>query len=448
MSTSTLPSQRATESAGAPAWKDEISERLRAHRTRRSRVPENQPALPGMEPGGSSSSIAARVAERYSRVPSYRDMLAAKAAAEAAERAAAEAAAEAARAESQRAATASSGPDFENTVGAPRAIETSATAAEPAPEPWQPALIHYSVSSDSLPAPRTTPAEGRARAKRGSALPSEASPILDPLEEALVEPASPLPARVIEFPRELVAPRKARPRLAEGPLRDEESARSNAAASRASAATNSTATETSPDLFANSQELRICEAEPDFSAPESVQERARSTPSQPEWHSIQLDTEARLPNSKPNSSAALLDGLRLHVASLGDRAMAAIVDVSLTLAAFLAFVLVFAVCTTHPPAGRIAVAGAGITLLAMWILYQFVFFGLSDATPGMRYAKIALCTFDDENPTRAAMRGRIAAFLLSALPLGLGFIWAAFDEDALGWHDRITQTYQRSYRDL
>jgi hypothetical protein len=66
----------------------------------------------------------------------------------------------------------------------------------------------------------------------------------------------------------------------------------------------------------------------------------------------------------------------------------------------------------------------------------------------MRYAKIALCTFDDENPTRRAMRSRIAALMLSALPLGLGFLWAIFDEDALCWHDRITQTYQRSYREL
>ena len=97
--------------------------------------------------------------------------------------------------------------------------------------------------------------------------------------------------------------------------------------------------------------------------------------------------------------------------------------------------------------GRIALVGAGAILLAMWVLYQFLFFRLTDATPGMRYAKIALCTFDDENPSRSAMRARIVAMLLSALPLGLGFLWSLFDEDTLSWHDRITRTYQRSYRD-
>lgn len=128
--------------------------------------------------------------------------------------------------------------------------------------------------------------------------------------------------------------------------------------------------------------------------------------------------------------------------------MAGLVDFSLTLAAFLLFIVVFAASTTHLPSGRVAQVGAGAILLAMWVLYQFLFFSLTDATPGMRYAKIALCTFEDENPSRPAMRARIFAMLLSALPLGLGFLWSLFDEDTLGWHDRITRTYQRSYRAL
>jgi len=89
-----------------------------------------------------------------------------------------------------------------------------------------------------------------------------------------------------------------------------------------------------------------------------------------------------------------------------------------------------------------AVAVAGLILL---LLYQALFFYFSTATPGMCSARIALCTFDDENPTRKAMRRRILAVLLSACPLGLGFLWAALDEDRLAWHDRISRMYQRSY---
>jgi uncharacterized RDD family membrane protein YckC len=254
--------------------------------------------------------------------------------------------------------------------------------------------------------------------------------IADPLEDALVEPSNPLPARLLAFPRELIAPRKARPRRAEGPLREDPSAQRAPGSGRPESATD-------PDPG----ELRIFEAEP-------VPPAVSSAEAQPDWQSIHLDAEASMSSLKQSARNPSVDELPLHVAPLGNRAMAGLVDFSLTLAAFLLFILVFAASTTHLPSGRVALVGAGATLLAMWVLYQFLFFSLTDATPGMRYAKIALCTFDDENPSRSAMRGRIVAMLLSALPLGLGFLWSLFDEDTLSWHDRITRTYQRSYRGL
>ena len=64
----------------------------------------------------------------------------------------------------------------------------------------------------------------------------------------------------------------------------------------------------------------------------------------------------------------------------------------------------------------------------------------------MRYARIAICTFADENPTRGELQSRVPATALALLPLGLGVFWAVLDEDRLGWHDRMTRTYQRSYK--
>jgi uncharacterized RDD family membrane protein YckC len=171
-----------------------------------------------------------------------------------------------------------------------------------------------------------------------------------------------------------------------------------------------------------------------------------SVPPRSQWLSIQLDTESTAREEKPPPVPR--EELPLQVASFEDRMMAALVDCGLVASAFLLFTVVFAFSTTHLPTGRIAVAGAAAILLSMALLYQYLFFTLTDATPGMRYARIALCSFEDENPTRNAMRARIGALLLSALPLGLGFLWAAFDEDSLSWHDRITRTYQRSYRGL
>lgn len=428
--------------ASPAAWKDEVSARVRAHRNGRGRVPDNQPALPGMEPAG-PSAIAARVAQRYSRVPSWREAMAAEAAAKAAAAAMPPAPAkptEAPAAFLQSDLIPAPAPALDESVTqrseppARRArIAKPAREAEPScpPPPQQPDLIRYSVSLDSLPAPRSAPSQARVQPHPHAA---EAVGVLeDPIEEATVEPTSPLPARVIEFPRELVAPRKARPRLALGPLLEEERLANPAPPPQGA-------------LFADSGELRILEADSEVIS--SAGRVAPTAANMPEWHSIHLDSGE--PMRAPQAVITPLPAAEttLYVAPVQDRIMSAVVDVALTLLAFLAFVLVFAVCTPHLPTGKVALAGAGATLLATWGLYQFLFFSLSAATPGMRYAKIALCTFDDENPSRTAMRARIAALLLSALPLGLGFLWSVFDEDGLCWHDRITETYQRSYRGM
>ena len=126
--------------------------------------------------------------------------------------------------------------------------------------------------------------------------------------------------------------------------------------------------------------------------------------------------------------------------------MAALVDVSLVGAGFLLFVLAFATMTPHLFLGRALWTGAALLLIALSILYEWLFMSYGTGTPGMRYAQIALCSFEDDNPTRGSMRARVGATLLATLPLGLGLLWAVFDEDRLGWQDRMTRTYQRSYR--
>ncbi|MBT9331747.1 RDD family protein [Paracidobacterium acidisoli] len=414
-----------TSSNRLPAWKEEVNARLHEHRNRRGQTAEKQPALPGMEGAvdgktSRASSLAARVAERYANIPSYSEMLAAEAAR------AARAAEEAARAAQEVHAAAQAllaelpvfceEPEAEFALTPPAAAEPVVMIASREPE-WIPEPVRYKVSQESLPEMRKAPPQARAGAH--PMITEAEEPATDLYEEALREPAQPLPARILEFPRELIASRKARPRIAEGPLRDAGEPEQS--------------------------QLRIFEVEADAISTEPVTE-----PVLTEWHSIRLDAapEGEMPEPKRTaepSSVFALD-MPLHTAPLEDRLMAAIVDVALVLGAFLLFVLVFVACTAHPPSGKPALIAAACALLGLSVLYQWIFFSWASGTPGMRYAKIALCTFDDENPTRRAMRGRVAALLLSALPLGLGFLWAFFDEDHLGWHDRITRTYQRSYR--
>ena len=99
--------------------------------------------------------------------------------------------------------------------------------------------------------------------------------------------------------------------------------------------------------------------------------------------------------------------------------MAGIFDLALWYRRLLVFVLVFVACTAHPPTGKPAMFAAGL-VLGGFFLYQYLFFKYAEGTPGMRYAKIALCTFEDENPTRKAMCRRVLFLLLSSLRWGWG----------------------------
>lgn len=353
------------------------------------------------KPETRAARLAAKVAERYANAPSYSEVLAAEARAAAR---AAEAAALAARQvcaaveafETARAQDEAQGEfedEFEDEIEAGPQDEREAPSLGATSNARLPGYINSSQADYTV-----------------------SSRVADPRERASVSPAEPLPVNLIEFPRELVATRKARPRLAEGPLRE------------------------SLDEFSHDQsQLRIFEVEP-----ESISKAVEIDAPAPEWSSIRLDAQ---PASDPLSAeaASLSQGLP-DAAPLEDRVMAGIVDIALVLFAFVLFVFVVAASTDHPPTGRPALTGAGLVLAGLFLLYQYLFFRFANGTPGMRYAKIALCTFDQDNPTRAAMRRRILYLLLSAAPFGMGFAWAWFDGQRLGWHDRLSRMYQRSYR--
>ena len=229
------------------------------------------------------------------------------------------------------------------------------------------------------------------------------------------EPSVALPANLIEFPRQLVAARRARPRLAEGPLRDE----ADAAPERA--------------------QLRIFEVEAS-----SVSIEPMASTALPDWHTIRLDAQdTPRVAERPDAQTSL--ALPVYTAPVSLRLMAVTVDACCILTAFFVAVATAAYASPELPSGlSAAVAGAG-TLFVFGLLYYMLFFTLNEATPGMRYARIGLCTFADDNPTRSSMRRRVFAMLLAGLPLGLGWVWACMDEDGLGWHDRISRMYPREY---
>jgi uncharacterized RDD family membrane protein YckC len=438
--------QDETEAAAPFALKEQVAQRLAAHRARRNQRPDSPTPIAGPASANARASrIAAAVAERYANSQSYRAFLA-----EQAENAirAAEAAAEVAARNAQAVADAqyqllADLDQWSLTPPAPAPVAAQPPATEsfsPAPAIAQDAASGLTIRlydadqvtrsyPDHSSISTSRPAQPQVTLDETEALEDEIAFRQSPVFEETYPPTD-IPANLIEFPRQLVAPRKARPRLAEGPLREE--------------------ADQSAHQSAETAQLRIFEVEAaQISTAPAVESLA------PEWSSILL---AAHPVSAVVEvpEAPFQPVLSPQTARYSLRLMAAIVDGCIITAALLAFAAGFAFTTARlsGPASattgnqitlQIAAITAAVTFAVFTLLYQLLFFTFSEATPGMRYARIALCTFADDNPTRTAMRRRILATVLAACPLGIGFLWAWLDEDGLGWHDRISRMYQRNY---
>ena len=440
-----------------PAWKQEVSRRLAAHRNRKGSEAASQPAEDAQHFGSSrAAEAAARVAARYAKAPSYSQMQAEEArvavrAAEIATQVAreAQAVAEDALAELHAAAQAPPmhGPAVvECIVRGERATlnniaEPAGQVAEAAPEigdtlPFAEPIDTVACQSQAEPLfgselrpvtirwdpdvpvrvlePKPAPREDFEFSAEDWWTPAQVSDTLRS-EPITVDP-EPAHANLIQFPRELVATRRMRPRLAETPY------------------------ESRPNGEA---QLSIFEVDPGAISIDPAPTAVEASPwAGPAWSRIELDEHPAAELAQASEAPALES--RFFLAPLGLRLLSAVVDTSLTLAAFFAAAVYIASHIQHLPAKKPAefLALGGIVLAGF--LYHALFFAAGLSTPGMRYAGIALCTFDDERPTPAQMRRRLGATILSLAPVGLGFAWSIFDEDHLTWHDRISQTYLRN----
>ena len=145
---------------------------------------------------------------------------------------------------------------------------------------------------------------------------------------------------------------------------------------------------------------------------------------------------------QPEEASAASDlELPLQVASLGRRMLAAGLDGALVGTATLMFAAIVDKMATLLPSLHVLL-GLGVALPAiLWAVFQYVFLVYTASTPGMRLTGLRLSDFDGSAPGRSTRRWRALAMALSAVSLGLGFLWCLLDEDTLCWHDRITRTY-------
>ena len=446
-----IPEENIPTPMGEPrpsALRQQMAERLAAHRQRRERHSTAQAASAEAETLKSPKNrIAAAVAERYANTPSYRAVLAdqarraiqeATAAAEVAQRNAEAVAAaqhellgelELWNAPQQFTAETATTIDNSAPKSAPAkpAEAVSQSPAAPAPTERQNKRsggITVRLYEDLRPVPPVAPVSqtdslpADPDAREAMALDAEIEFRQSPVWEDFAidgESNVPLPANLLAFPRQLIAARKARPRLAEGPLREE--------------------------ITPRTAQLRIFEVEP-----EQISTAPALPPAAPEWTtSIHLDAHTVTEPVANPEAPVLASLLPPQTAPLQLRVMAAMVDGIFVAAASLAFIAAYARAGGSIPLGVPAALSVLGILTVIHVLYQLLFFTFSDETPGMRYARIGLCTFTDGNPTRKDMRRRIFAQFVAVCPLGLGLLWILLDDDALGWHDRISRMYQRAY---
>jgi uncharacterized RDD family membrane protein YckC len=460
----------------SPAWKEEVNRRLAEHRGRKGTTPEEPKAPADFSQNASrrAQEAAARVAARYRNAPSYSEVLANEAraalrAAEAASEAALQAKA-AARSVLAGIEAAAAAPVLEPALVTPRlspedffgddmrsddlrapkpelARADASIAVEPEPEPAPAYVVLGRPVPDRTVVDRTVPDRpvsvrwdldlpSRPSEPAGLRAVHGANPLdsrtddwwrtaddpeaVAPEAIEMVEPAQPIAANLIEFPRELVATRKVRPRLAE-----------------------------SPQTESNLQ-LSIFEVDPVSLSTEPEMEMATEA-TQPAWSDMKFDAQPQLETPQENQARALDQSYAIIEESAAEpaiqpapltlRMMALVVDGALIAGSLLAAAFMAASRTRVLPGVHATEIGLGVGLLLVAAMYEAFFFTLGRATPGMKYAKIRLATFDGQVPPRAQRCRRLVALLVSVLPVGLGVAWSLFDEDHLSWHDRLSRTY-------
>ena len=134
-------------------------------------------------------------------------------------------------------------------------------------------------------------------------------------------------------------------------------------------------------------------------------------------------------------------GVPPQTASMEQRVYASAVDGAIMIAAVAVFGVASQFFATSLPMTKPLIASAAICIVLLLGIYYFLALSFSRSTPGMQASGLQLRTFDGQAPTRARLRCRAIATVLSFAALGMGFMWALIDEDRLCWHDRITHTY-------
>jgi uncharacterized RDD family membrane protein YckC len=147
------------------------------------------------------------------------------------------------------------------------------------------------------------------------------------------------------------------------------------------------------------------------------------------------------PAQQPELEKRLGIDIPLQGAELDRRLLSALIDGVIIASACTLFGFIFWKLTGIRPPRLEAVGVLGGLGIVLWAAYQYLLVVYAGTTPGLRLAGLELLRFDERRAPRRLRRWRVLASYLSAVSLGMGYLWVFLDEDSLCWHDRITHTY-------
>ncbi len=130
---------------------------------------------------------------------------------------------------------------------------------------------------------------------------------------------------------------------------------------------------------------------------------------------------------------------------VGPRFAAGLIDFGIVGLIYLIFVIVtFVQMPTGVPILDKRILGLySVGYLLLVTIYFFLFMLSGSQTPGMKLRNLIVVTRDD-NPLElrdSCMRG--FGYMISILPLMMGFLWAIIDPEHLTWTDKVSGTFVR-----
>jgi len=127
---------------------------------------------------------------------------------------------------------------------------------------------------------------------------------------------------------------------------------------------------------------------------------------------------------------------------LAPRIAAGLVDLAIVAAVFVIFaVTTYLEMPEDFTLDRRVLGIYGVCYFVLVTIYFFLFMLSASQTPGMKCRGLVVSTTEDVplDPRHACLRG--FGYLISILPVLLGFIWMLLDPEHLTWADKVSGTY-------